>query len=323
MNIHKPSFKINRRKFIQVTGCAALSAGCSIQASEEKVQSETLVKEFYKSLSSSQKKVMAFPWDHKKQSYISNNWDVVDPDDYSIGEFYSSSQQKLIHRIFSGLLTVNGRKNYMIQMKDDAGGFGDYTCATFGDPSTGKFEWVLTGRHLTLRADGNSIDKVAFGGPVFYGHAPRFAEKPHHPGNVWWHQAVKANELFKALDATQQKAALLDDAPGDHRNSAKLRPAGTKFDGISGKSLNEMQKKLLQETLDSLFASYRNSDVEEAVKYLHMAGGLDSLHIAFYEEDDLGDDRVWDRWRIEGPGFVWYYRGSPHVHSWVNIGEPT
>ena len=71
---------------------------------DEKANSETLVKEFYKSLSLKQKKVMAFPWDHKKQSYISNNWDVVDPDDYSIGEFYSSSQQKLIHRIFFGFI---------------------------------------------------------------------------------------------------------------------------------------------------------------------------------------------------------------------------
>lgn len=323
MKVQNSSLKLSRRKLIRTTGSAALSTIFSLFAMDEKANSETLVKEFYKSLSLKQKKVMAFPWDHKKQSYISNNWDVVDPDDYSIGEFYSSSQQKLIHRIFSGLLTANGRKNYTIQMEDDSGSFGDYTCATFGDPATGKLEWVLTGRHLTLRADGNSIDKVAFGGPIFYGHAPRFTEKPHHPGNVWWHQAVKANNLFKALDFPQQKAALLNDAPGDHRNSAKLRPAGTDFDGISANSLNAKQKELLKEVLNSLFASYRSSDVDEALKYLKMAGGLESLSIAFYEEDDLGDDRVWDRWRIEGPGFVWYYRGSPHVHSWVNIGEPS
>ena len=34
-----------------------------------------------------------------------------------------------------------------------------------------KFEFVMTGRHMTLRCDGNSTDHVAFGGPIFYGHA--------------------------------------------------------------------------------------------------------------------------------------------------------
>ena len=151
---------------------------------------------------------------------------------------------------------------------------------------------------------------------------PRFT-KPHHPGNVWWHQGIKANELYKCLDTQQKKDALVDDSPGDHRNSAKLRPKGTDFDGVSAKSFSDSQKLVLQDVLNSLFASYRLSDVNEAVGYLKKAGGLDSLHVAFYAEDDLGDDRVWDRWRIEGPGFVWYFRGSPHVHSWVNIGEPS
>jgi hypothetical protein len=33
---------------------------------------------------------------------------------------------------------------------------------------------------------------------------------------------------------------------------------------------------------------------------------------------------VWDNWRLEGPAFVWHFRGSPHVHVWVNIaGSPS
>ena len=34
----------------------------------------------------------------------------------------------------------------------------------------GKFQWMLTGRHTTMRADGDSVDKAAFGGPIVYGH---------------------------------------------------------------------------------------------------------------------------------------------------------
>ena len=35
----------------------------------------------------------------------------------------------------------------------------------------------------------------------------------------------------------------------------------------------------------------------------------------------MGDDQVWDCWRLEGPSFVWYFRGTPHVHVWVNVAD--
>ena len=37
--------------------------------------------------------------------------------------------------------------------------------------------------------------------------------------------------------------------------------------------------------------------------------------------EEIGADRVWDNWRIEGPSFVWYFRGEPHVHVWVHIAD--
>ena len=50
-------------------------------------------------------------------------------------------------------------------------------------------------------------------------------------------------------------------------------------------------------------------------------GGLDALHMAFYESNDIGTDKEWDIWRVEGPSFVWHFRGAPHVHSYVNIAK--
>ena len=55
-------------------------------------------------------------------------------------------------------------------MEEDDGGLDYYSVAVFGNPEEGKFEFELTGRHLTIRADGNSVDKAAFGGPIVYGH---------------------------------------------------------------------------------------------------------------------------------------------------------
>ena len=38
------------------------------------------------------------------------------------------------------------------------------------------------------------------------------------------------------------------------------------------------------------------------------------------EDGDVGGDKIWDVWRIEGPSFVWHFRGDPHVHAYINIG---
>ena len=64
----------------------------------------------------------------------------------------------------------------------------------------------------------------------------------------------------------------------------------------------------------------REEDVEEVFAILKATGGLDQLHLAFYQDGDLESDKVWDVWRVEGPSFVWHFRGAPHVHAYINVG---
>ena len=73
--------------------------------------------------------------------------------------------------------------------------------------------------------------------------------------------------------------------------------------------------------LKLLLEPFRQSDQDEVVRCLTTQGGLDACHLAFYKEGDLGDDGLWDNWRLEGPSFVWYFRGKPHVHVWVNVAD--
>jgi hypothetical protein len=161
---------------------------------------------------------------------------------------------------------------------------------------------------------------VAFGGPIFYGHAAQgFDEKPNHPGNVFWHQALAANRVYEMLDEKQRKEALVEKLPREQ--AVAFQGTGGKFPGIAIGSLSSDQKGLVEEVLKKLIEPYRATDREEAVAFLNKQGGLDKCSLAFYRDGDIGKDQVWDCWRIEGPSFVWYHRGAPHVHVWVNVAD--
>src|SRR5207237_773613 len=109
----------------------------------------------------------------------------------------------------------------------------EQSIALFGKPGE-KFEMVMTGRHLTVRVDGNSIDSMAFGGPVFHGHQATqttgLNEKPGHPGNIWWPQALEANKVFEMLDGKQREKALLPQLPAE--SSVAFRGKDGKFPGV-------------------------------------------------------------------------------------------
>lgn len=171
----------------------------------------------------------------------------------------------------------------------------------------------MTGRHLQMRANGDRADNVAFGGPIVYGHGIGNPRK-----NLFYYQTQKANEVFKSLEGAQREKALLPNPPRE--NQVPLQGKGGTFPGVAVGELSADQKELVASVIKVGLAPYREQDVEEAMKVLQTRGGLDSLHLAFYKKGDLGADLIWDIWRVEGPSFVWHFRGAPHVHTYINIG---
>ena len=118
-------------------------------------------------------------------------------------DFYTKDQQAIIREHFRRASSApNGTSGSTSSSTTTAGGYGvQNSIAIFGKPGSDKFEFVMTGRHMTIRCDGNTADHVAFGGPIFYGHAADgFNEGPTHPGNVFWPQAQAANKLYQMLD---------------------------------------------------------------------------------------------------------------------------
>ncbi len=323
--------KLNRRSFLHNVSSAAvatsaagsISLGSDAFAATESVSAESLVARLYNTLSDQQKKQICFDWNHQAgkrgllRTFVANNWNVTKPE--IIDDFYSDQQRELVTDIFESIIHPDWHERYYQQLEDDAGGFGhEQSIAIFGKPGDGKFQLVLTGRHMTLRCDGNSADHVAFGGPIFYGHAPEFNEGPKHTGNVFWDQAVAANDVYKMLSGKQQKQALLPRTP---REQAVGFRGNASIPGLPVTEMSSDQKEHLQKVLGRLVEMYRKSDQEEALQCLKTQGGLDACSLAFYQDKDLGNDEVWDNWRLEGPSFVWHYRGAPHVHVWVNVAD--
>jgi hypothetical protein len=332
LHVVNPSCKANlsRRGFLRAASAAtALAAAMpsprmvAAEPATTRPASESLVRLLYDSLTASQKKQVCFGWSYAAEplgllrTRISANWHVTKP--LIDSDFYTVDQQKLIREIFLGLIQPEWVARIDRQLNDDEGGFGKQSMAIFGTPASGKFEFVLTGRHITLRCDGNSAEHVALGGPIVYGHAASgFNEKPGHPNNIFWPQAVAANSIAKMLDGRQRAVAVIKTPPRE--NAIAFQGPTASLPGIAVKDLSADQRAHVQAVLAKLIEPYRQSDRDRVAACLKAQGGLDECHLAFYEKGQLtpGD---YDIWRLEGPAFVWHFRGVPHVHTWVHVAD--
>jgi hypothetical protein len=89
--------------------------------------------------------------------------------------------------------------------------------------------------------------------------------------------------------------------------------------GLPVSEMTRDQKELVEKVLSDLLLPFRKKDSDEAMAYIKKNGGVDQLAMSFYKNLDIGNDGVWDVWQLESPNMVWYFRGAPHVHVWVNI----
>ena len=313
---------LSRREFVRAVGGAAavggllpIIGGRAARAAEGPCASsaaETAAARLHASLSEEQRQTLCFSYDNPLRHRLSANWAITEPEIADL----KPEQRQLVEEIVRGVTSPDGFERFQKQMDQDYGGLDAYHIALFGEPGSDQFEFELTGRHVTLRADGNSAPGSAFGGPIVYGHGEGDAQKGL-PGNVFYYQTQKANEVFDALDGTQRESALIADAPGE--TAVHVQGKDGSLPGLRVGAMSSDQQELVGSVMRVLLAPYREEDVDEAMAIVEQGGGLDALHMAFYREDDLGNDEEWDIWRIEGPTLVWHFRGAPHVHAYINI----
>ena len=308
-----------RRHFLGTLGGAAIATAAmplldrtALAAPTAKSGAETVAAELYNSLSDEQRKAVCFAFDHELRSRINANWHIAKP---KVGDsFYTPAQQAMAKEIVRRVTSDDGFQRVLKQTDDDDGGLGAYSMAMFGTPESGKFQWTLTGRHLTLRADGDSVDKAAFGGPLIYGHGE---EEPKE--NLYYYQTRQTNEVFKCR---LMRLKLRRRCWPMRRAKApcKSKALTASFRALrSATSSSDQAAPLVEATLKVRCSRYRPEDADEVMAIVKADGGAGKLHMAFYQTDDLDKDKVWDIWRVEGPSFVWHFRGAPHVHAYINI----
>ncbi|HEX7901077.1 MAG TPA: DUF3500 domain-containing protein [Planctomycetota bacterium] len=312
-----PAEAVDRRDFLR--GAAALAGMAALPAfAQDKPDrtAEELIKELHAGLSDDQKKDVVMPFESDARLKIYNA-----ALGKTIGQAYTKPQQELVQRILRSIASDDKGWHMMTRggTWDASKAFENCGANIFGDPSKGKFTWVFSGHHLTIRCDGDTVEGPAFGGPLYYGHTPN----GYSDNNVFNHQTYTALEVFDSLSEAQRKQAIIVGTPGEGAESIKFRAAGQAMPGIAAAELSAEQKGLVEKTMRDLLAPYRKADGDEVMRTIKANGGLEKLHMAFYKEDAEKEikRRSWHFWRLEGPGFVWNYRVLPHVHTFVNISS--
>jgi hypothetical protein len=325
---------LDRRNFMKVVGgtTAALTVGAlaarGLRADEPKPTetkkpvkpAEDLVKELFSDLNAEQKKDALFDFNEKGgpaglKRLGMYNASIATP----IGKIYTKPQQELIDRIVRAI--ASGEDGYQKLSRngtwDNSSSLANCGAHFFGDPLKGEYSWVFSGHHLTVRCDGNFTDGIGFGGPMYYGHSPNgYSDK-----NCFWYQTKRVLEVFDALNEEQRKKAVVKGTPGEQAPSVKFRAKLEEMPGVMYADLSGDQKALIEAVMRDVLAPYRKEDVDEVMSIVKTNGGMDKMHLAFYQDDMPAEKTPWHFWRLEGPGFVWNYRVLPHVHTYVNISS--
>ena len=329
-----PDCGLGRRDFVRTLaiGGAALAAGGTLAAPIVRAAgeigpmprvantvAEDLVKELFAGLDATQKMAIVKPWDHPARRSVNPNKAL----DKTLGKVFTKPQQDLIEKIVRAISSDEKGWHQITRAGtwDASKTFDNCGADIFGDPAAGKFAFLFTGHHLTVRCDGDSEDGAAFGGPIYYGHTPN----GYLPKNVFAYQTKEVMKAFDALDEKQRKQALVTKGnPGEGKKSVELKKAGDR-PGIAYADLTTDQQELVEKVMTALLSPFRQADGAEVVSIIKAMGGMAKVHLAFYTEEyenaPTTEKQPWSFWRLDGPGFVWNYRVLPHVHTFVNIAS--
>ncbi len=274
---------------------------------------DVLARRLYASLDEGQRAETCVGYDHPLRQY--HNRGVGGGGRYVFFGFSREQRSILTDLLYSGL-SAEGRQRVPEEYFTRWPGVQTMRVLICGDPTTGPYQVILTGPHLNLRLGGKSREGAAFGGPQVYGDQ-RGNERAGLPGNLYRDQFLIGQRLLRSLDTGQKKHALLEEAPV--QTGIELQGRHGSFRGIPVSELTPDGKALAAELVERIFSAYPDADVAFARECLAANGGAGALFLSYYRHGEDGDIPEAQVFRLEGPASVFYFRGYPHVHAFINV----
>lgn len=191
-----------------------------------------------------------------------------------------------------------------------------YHISIFGQPGPGKtWGWRFEGHHLSLSftiAGGQHISAT----PSMVGSNPAIVpDGPHKGLQILADEENLGRELAKSLSHSQKaKATLSEKAPddiitGNQRKISPLEPAG-----ISWVDLDENQRKLVWNLVETHVERARGEIAEADLKKITEAG-QEKIHFAWAGGLERGQGHYY---RIQGPTFLVEYDNTQHNANHVH-----
>jgi uncharacterized protein DUF3500/5'-nucleotidase-like protein len=229
---------------------------------------------------------------------------------------FNRRQRQIVTDLFHAGLSEEGRVRVPHEYYTRWSGVHSMRILICGDPGPGPYQIVLTGAHLNLRLGGRSREGAAFGGPQVYGDQ-RGNAVVGLPGNLYRDQFLGAQRLLRSLDEGRRKVAILPAAPV--QTTIELQGRRGSLPGLPVAELRPEGKELVRDLVDRVLSIYPAADAAYARECLAANGGTGALFVSYYGHDEDGDIPEAQVFRLEGPAAVFYFRGHPHVHAFVNV----
>ncbi len=274
---------------------------------------DVLARRFYTGLNSEQRAETCVNYDHPLRQYHNRG---VWGGGRSIIFGFNREQRRILTDLLYAGLSAEGRNRVPEEYFTRLTGVHSMRVLICGDPTAPPYQIIFTAAHLNLRVGGKSVEGAAFGGPQVYGDQ-RGNEIVGLPGNLYRDQFVLAQRLFRNLDAGRRKHAVVEEAPV--QTGIELQGRHGSFRGIPVAELTPQDKALAREIVERILSTYPVDDVKYARECLEANGGLDTLFLSYYQHGEDGDIPEAQVFRLEGPASVFYFRGYPHVHAFLNV----
>jgi len=312
--------QINRRRALQVLGTlgglglAGRYALLPPSRSRKLDAPRELAIRFYESLSAEDRKRICVDYDdpirqfHNKGVRGGGLW--VNP--MSLGW----EQRSIVNDLLHAGLSEAGQQRVPNEFFTRWPGVHSMNVLLCGNPKTQPYQLILTGPHLNLRVGGRSREGAAFGGPLVYGDQ-RGNSVQGIPGNLYRFQFQTAHRLFQSLRPAERQAALQKDSP--IQTDIQLQGSQGSFAGVELARASAESRAIARELIDGILSTYPAEDVAFAQQCLERNGGAERLYLSYYEDSEVDRSGQFQNFRLEGPAAVFYFRGYPHVHAFINL----